>query len=158
MNRTFLLPGNHRTINKHIIMRYLAIPIIMLALLTSCHKKDNEVFDTKPNWALPGDVIKEYSMTYIVRVSVNSEVQPLVAADELAAFIGTKCRGTATIVANDSKNCFYLLVYGNQNDNEKLSFRYFSSQQRKIFESVSVDTYYPNQIIGSLDAPILFEF
>ena len=139
-------------------MRYLAIPIMMLALLSGCHKNDDENLDTKPDWALASDVNKEYSMTYIVRVSVKSEVQPLVEADELAAFIGSQCRGTATIVTNDSKNCFYLLVYGNQNDTEKLSFRFFSSQKRKIFESIPVDTYFPNLMIGSLDTPIIFEF
>jgi hypothetical protein len=139
-------------------MRYLIIPLILLTLMCGCKKKDTEVFDSKPNWVMATDVNKEYSMTYIVKVSVNSVVQPLVVDDELAAFIGTQCRGTSTIVANDSKNCFYLLVYGNQNDSEKLTFKYFSSQQRKIYESVPVDSYYPNQIIGSLDAPTLLEF
>jgi hypothetical protein len=142
---------------KLINMRYLVIPVIMLTLLSGC-KKNDEKFDNKPNWVLDNTVNKEYSMTYIVKVSVTSEVQPLVAADELAAFIGTQCRGTATIVSNDNKNCFYLLVYGSQNDTEKLSFRYFSSQKKKIFESLPVDSYFPNQMIGSLDTPVLFEF
>lgn len=147
-----------KTILKRINMRYLAFTIIMLVFLSGCRKNDDDVSDAKPNWVVATDVTKDYSMTYIVRVSVNSEVQPLVESDELSAFIGTQCRGTATIVTNDSKNCFYLLVYGSQNDTEKLSFRYFSSQKRKIFESVPVETYFPNQMIGSVDAPILFEF
>jgi len=139
-------------------MRYLALTIMLLALLSGCHKNDDEDFDTKPNWVVATDVNKEFSMTYIVRVSVNSEVQPLVPSDELAAFIGTQCRGTATIVSNDSKNCFYLLFYGNQNDTEKLTFRYFSSEKKKIYESAPLDNYFPNQMAGSLDAPIIFEF
>jgi hypothetical protein len=131
---------------------------VLLALFAGCKKDTDEIFDAKPGWTIANEVSREYSMTYIVRVSVGSEVQPLIASDELAAFIGTQCRGTATIVANDSKNCFYLLVYGSQNDTELLTFRYFSSQNKKIYESIPVAAYFPNQMIGSLDDPILFEF
>jgi len=147
-----------KTILKRINMRYLACTFILFVFLSGCRKNDDEVFDTKPNWAVSTDVTRDYSMTYIVRVSVNSEVQPLDVNDEMSAFIGTQCRGTATIVTNDNKNCFYLLVYGSQNDTELLTFKYFSSQKKKIYESVPVDTYFPNQMIGSVDAPILIEF
>lgn len=143
---------------KYKKMRYLGILLVLLALLSGCSKNKDGKTDTKPNWIVANDVKKEFSVTYVVRVSVNNEIQPLLEADELAAFIGTQCRGTAAIVTNDSKNCFYLLIYGNQNDTEKLFFKYYSSKKARIFESIPIDTYFPNQIVGSLDVPYLFEF
>jgi ribosomal protein L33 len=97
-------------------------------------------------------------MTYIAQVIINTTIQPIVEGDELAAFIGNQCRGVATIVSNDNKTYFYLLIYGNQNDTEKLSFKYYCMQKSRIFETIPIDTYFPNQTVGSLDTPFLFEF
>jgi hypothetical protein len=131
---------------------------MFVALSSGCRKNTDVSPDAKPDWVIAADVNKEFSLTYIVKVSVTNQIQPLLEKDELAAFIGTQCRGTATIVTNDNKNCFYLLIYGNQNDTLKLSFKYYCSQKGRIFESVPIDSYFPNQIVGSVDAPILFEF
>jgi hypothetical protein len=113
---------------------------------------------SKPNWAIVNNINKEFSITYIAQVSVNNEIQPLTEGDELAAFIGNQCRGIATIVSNDNKNYFYILIYGNQNDTEKLLFKYYSKQRTWIFENKPIDIYYPNQSVGSLDTPFIFEF
>lgn len=139
-------------------MRYIIHFLLLLLLFAGCNKDNNRKQDPKPNWVLSSKVNKEFSMTYIVRVSVNGGVQPFSETDELAAFIGTECRGTATIVTNDSKKCFYLLIYSSQNDTEKLSFKYFSAIRSRIFEVVSNDSYFPNQTVGSLDVPFLIEF
>ncbi len=144
---------------KNIIkMRHLAIPFLLLALFAGCKKNAGENPMIKPNWVVVSNIDKEFSMTYVAQVTVKAEIQPLVEGDELAAFIGDQCRGIATIVSHDNKNCFYLLIYGNQNDTEKLSFKFYSNQKKWIFETIPIDTYFPNQTVGSLDTPYLFEF
>lgn len=112
----------------------------------------------KPNWVIESNLIKEFTMTYIAQMSVNSVIQPIIEGDELAAFIGNKCRGIATIVSNNNTNSFYLLVFGNQNDTENLYFKYYSKQKTWIFEAKPFSNYFPNQLVGSPDEPFRLEF
>jgi hypothetical protein len=112
----------------------------------------------KPNWLIENNLIKEFSMTYIVQMSVDSEIQPIIEGDELAAFIGNQCRGIATIVSNSNNNSFYLLIFGNQNDTGNLILKYFNKQKTWIFEAKPINNYFSNQLVGSPDEPFRLEF
>jgi hypothetical protein len=112
--------------------------------------------DAKPNWAAVTTDF-QYTMTYIAHVSINSGVQTIQDGDEVAAFVGTECRGAATIVTAGTTKSFYLLIKGNQTSTETLTFKYYQKSSSHIFDLNLTKDFVANQAFGSLDVPFVFE-
>lgn len=111
--------------------------------------------DQKPNWTTTNNY--SLSMTYIANISKGGIIQPLATGDELAAFVGTECRGKGTIVNIGGNSIFYLIIGGNQTSNEILTFKYYQISTNKIYNlTLTNKLFIGNENFGTPDNPYTF--
>lgn len=108
-------------------------------------------FDS-PNWLLPNVSAFEYSMTVSI-VLPDSLINGEQPADKLAVFTGDECRGIADrIEVSSGKYVWVAMIYGN-NTSDILSFKYYSSKTRYMYQSSSTKTFAIDGVIGTIDNP-----
>lgn len=111
--------------------------------------------DQKPNWTSTNNY--SLTMTYIANISKSNVIQPLVAGDELAAFVGTECRGKGTIVNIGGNPVFFLIIGGNQTSNEILTFKYYQVSTNQIYNlTLTNKQFIGNENFGTPDSPYTF--
>jgi hypothetical protein len=108
--------------------------------------------DAKPNWTTTSTEFL-YSMTMVAQINIDGLSQGIDTEDELAAFIGNECRGTATIETYGSKKCFMLLIKGNVSETNQISFKYYSKVNARIYTASQTRSFVVNQVVGTPDAP-----
>lgn len=86
-----------------------------------------------PRWKNPDMHVYPASMTAIIRTS--DYIRPdITADDQLAAFIGTECRGVAEqIEGADGETLYLLQVKADQSEVREVEFRYYSARKQEIF-------------------------
>ena len=110
-----------------------------------------------PHWTVSDHVVYEYSMTAIVCLP-DSLVSDESAADELAVFSASVCHGVAErIEVSKGQYVWMALIYGDA-DKETLSFKYYSSKTRHIYESIGNLVFNADGRYGSLDNPEMLGF
>ncbi len=108
-------------------------------------------FDS-PNWFVSNISAFEHTMTMSVVLpdSLNGGEQP---ADKLAVFAGDDCRGVADkIEVSSGKYVWVAMIYGNSNS-EAMSFKYYSSKTKYMYQSVSSKPFVIDGMIGTIDHP-----
>jgi hypothetical protein len=111
--------------------------------------------DQKPNWTNNNNY--SLTMTYIANISKSGTIQPLVTGDELAAFVGTECRGNGTIVNIGGNPVFFLIIGGNQISNEILTFKYYQKSTNKVYNlTLTNKQFIGNENFGTPDSPYTF--
>lgn len=108
-------------------------------------------FDS-PNWFVSNVSAFEHTMTMFVVLpdSLISGEQP---ADKLAVFDGDDCRGVADrIEVSSGKYVWISIIYGN-NTSDALSFKYYSSKTKYMYQSVSSKPFLIDGMIGTIDNP-----
>jgi hypothetical protein len=108
--------------------------------------------DQKPNWT--STYSNGSTMTYVANISKGGVIQPLVAGDELAAFVGTECRGKGTIVTVNGSPIFFLSIGGVSG--ETITFKYYQINSNTIFSIPLTKTYKPDENNGTIDVPYTF--
>lgn len=106
----------------------------------------------KPSWSVNPDNF-QHSMTIVGEISINSAVSTDVN-DQVAAFVGTECRGVANLAFFESngKYLIYLIVYGNT-ESEKLEFKLYDASADVVYTPVTNLTFSGNTNLGSPDSP-----
>ncbi len=111
--------------------------------------------DQKPNWTSTNNY--SLTMTYIANISKGGAIQSLVAGDEIAAFVGTECRGKGTIVNIGGNPVFFLIIGGNQTSNEILNFKYYQVSTNQIYNlTLTNKQFIGNENFGTPDVPYTF--
>lgn len=137
---------DHR-INEQKIAFALIFCTLLVCLMASCKKKQEPVLDEfdAPEWT-PIDENKSETMTIVATLSAELLAKSD-STDMLAAFVDDECRGVTTLL--DGK--FYLLVYGNAEDNQQpLRLRYYQTQTKHLYEENSTNiSFIPGERIGA---------
>lgn len=105
-----------------------------------------------PNWVVSYVSSFEHTMTMTVILpdSLITGEQP---ADKLAVFAGDDCRGVADrIEVSSDKYVWLAMVYGD-NTSDDLSFKYYSSKTKYMYQSVSSKPFVIDGLIGTIDNP-----
>ena len=135
--------------------KYLVIFLLAVALtgLGSCTKHHHALptFPV-PTWSV--DTTGKYSATMTAVVLVPPDLQPYVLrADQLAAFVGEECRGTATLVRSGSVEAFFVLIHGDPSEDVKLSFKYYSDWKATMYTTTAFLKFTVDGSYGSADGP-----
>lgn len=108
-------------------------------------------FDS-PNWSVSNASSFEYTMTMAVALP-DSLIAGEQSADKLAMFAGDDCRGIADrIEVSSGKYVWLAVVYGN-NNSETISFKYYSSKTKYMYQSSSTKPFAIDGVIGTIDNP-----
>ncbi len=145
---------------KNIII--FASLIMTLLLQVSCSSDDKKsveqpnypTYDT-PKWSVANSNTYEHSMSAIVMLP--SALQPYENDnDELAIFCGDECRGTAErIKVNSQTSVWMMLIYGTDNNNEMLYFKYYSSNEKMMYKDTSHINFENDEKYGTFDDPFI---
>ena len=108
-------------------------------------------FDS-PNWSVSNVSSFEHTMTMSV-VLPDSLIGGEQPADRFAVFAGDECRGVADrIEVSSGKYVWMTMVYGN-NYSEAISFKYYSSKTKYMYQSVLSKPFIIDGMIGTIDNP-----
>lgn len=108
-------------------------------------------FDS-PNWSVSNAGSFEYTMTMAV-ILPDSLIAGEQSADKFAVFAGDECRGLADrFEVSTGKYVWMAMVYGN-NNSEAISFKYYSSKTKYMYQSVSSKPFANDAVIGTIDNP-----
>lgn len=157
--------------------KYSSILIAVTAtlLLWSCSDNDTPEYPAKvdrPEWAvsfsgddeapswdaeIPAPGKYQFSMTAAIRLS--DYLSRFAGADDrIAAFIGDECRGTVKPIVSDGQYMFLLHIRGNTAESERLSLRYYSARNRRIYTCRDLTDFYPNGTYGTVIDPVIPPF
>ncbi|HUH18313.1 hypothetical protein [Albibacterium sp.] len=129
----------------------ISIPILLVLFslsLFSCKKDETYPQHEKPNWEI--SEIENVQVNFSAIFDLESNLSVYIAEnDELAAFVGNDCRGTATLI-ND---LFHITVKGTADENSKVTFRYYSSTTKYMYEAIDYVDFEANITLGTIDNP-----
>lgn len=128
---------------------YIPILLVLFALtLFACKKDEKYPQYEKPNWKI--SEIENVQVNFSAIFELESDLSPNIAGnDELAAFIGDKCHGTATLI----NNLFHITVKGTAEESSKVTFRYYSSTTKYMYEAIDYVDFEANLTLGTIDNP-----
>lgn len=113
--------------------------------------------EAAPQWAEPGSGMLQFSMTAIVRLSDFLETYAD-DADQVAAFIGDECRGVGNVEVNGGQKLFFLYIKGNNAETEKVSLRYYSARNKKMYICENLFDFEQNSYYGTVETPEVAPF
>ena len=106
-----------------------------------------------PEWKVDNYSKYEYSMTAYMSIPASAGIEED-WNDELAIFSSSECRGVAErLEIEDSVHIWVALIYGTGN-NETLTFKYYSSKSKHMYQSPSYVTFRPDEHMGDVDSPM----
>ena len=109
-----------------------------------------------PAWKAPESGIYQFSMTAVIRLSgfLEKYADP---NDEVSAFVGDECRGTATVQEN-GKKLFFLYIRGNQGEAQKVTLKYYSAKNKTIYTCRDFLVFEQNGTYGKVSDPAVPPF
>ncbi len=112
---------------------------------------DYPTFDF-PSWKVSN--FSSFENTMIVSVALPDSLRGNeLASDRLAIFCDAECRGIADRIEGPSGNYIWLaIVYGNS-ASESVSFKYYSSKTKYMYNSASVIPFTIEGSLGTIDDP-----
>lgn len=129
----------------------ILIPILLTLfslVFYACHKDENYTRYEKPYWQI--STIENVQVNFSAIFELEPNLNPYIAeADELAAFVGDECRGTATLI----NGYFHITIKGTADESSTVTFRYYSSRNRYMYEAVDYVEFEPNITLGTIDNP-----
>jgi hypothetical protein len=132
---------------------------VVVQTIIVTQKAKQPTTNPKPNWTAITTEF-QYTMTFVAKVSLQNAVLPVEDGDELAAFVGTECRGKGVIVTNNgtpaTTKSFYLMVKGNPGS-DIVTFKYYQSSTSHIYDLSLIKNFVANFTVGSPDEPYKFE-
>ena len=96
--------------------------------------------------------ISDYEFNGSITASVNNENGIEISEqDQLAVFVDGQCRGVVSALYCPivDENLFPLMVYSNEDMNEKMTFAYYSFIEDKIYEDVQSIEFEADMVIGN---------
>lgn len=144
------------------------LSLAALALLPGCHDDpepaptpvdrpqwsiDYTGQDTEPTWTdeVPQSGKYQFSMTASVTLSDYLE-RFADDRDIIAAFVGDECRGAVKSQVYEGERLFLLHIRGGV-ESRKVSLKYYSARNRRIYQCRELFDFEPNESYGSLTQP-----
>lgn len=125
----------------------LTLTILTLGF-TGCKKEDAQKTFNPPSWTETAGTYSG-SMTAVIVLPVN--LAPYQSpSDEMSAFVGETCRGTASQV--DGK--FFLTIKGTSDEQSQVTIKYYSFRNKYMYQSEQTIGYEPDTILGTVDSPL----
>ena len=116
----------------------------------SCGKEDVTP-SPSPEWMVEIPAQYEGSMSAIVTLPAgligNGDV-----SDKMAAFINAECRGEGQVVDAGS-NIYFMIIKANENETEKISFRYYSAKNQRLYTTQPIVSFSTSENYGTADEP-----
>lgn len=115
--------------------------------------------DPKPDWEtqLPESGIYQFSMTGIIQLSDFLE-EYADEADEVSAFIGDECRGIINAREYNGKRLFFLYIRGNSSETQKVTLKYYSMKNKKLYVCNELFDFEQNGMYGKISEPAVPPF
>ena len=134
--------------------KYFSLIVIILVVLISSCSKDPVTFTkfAEPNWVADSSGKYPYSMTAVVQLS-DTLKQFLLPTDHLGAFINNECRGTGVLIKTNVTYVYYVLIHGTAAENTQITFKYYNSQNRYIYNTQPFLPFAVDAVFGSPDNP-----
>lgn len=128
----------------------LPVLLICITIIAGCKKEENvyKTFDP-PYWTEVFNA--EYTATMTAIVNLPQDIAVYVQdGDELAAFVNGECRGVATSI--DGLN--YIMIKGLPSENARVTFKYYSSRNRYMYQCVDCVLFESDGVYGTSDSPV----
>lgn len=113
--------------------------------------------DPEPEWDMPESGIYQFSMTGILKLSDFLE-EYADDADEVSAFIGNECRGIVQAQAYNGERLFFLHIRGNSAEREKVTLKYYSAKNKKLYVCNDLFEFAQNGTYGKISKPAIPPF
>ncbi len=138
-------------------MKHYIIPFIFSLFcisFASCSDDDGvKPVEQAPDWAYVANDMHTASMTIVATVSMEEGLYTS-ASDKIAAFIGDECRGVGTLIGED----FYIMVKGEADESRMVTFKYYSSSRKYVYEAENWCEFEPDATYGTADSPVVLKF
>lgn len=113
--------------------------------------------DPEPEWDMPESGIYQFSMTGILKLSDFLEGYAD-EADEVCAFIGNECRGVVNAQTYNGERLFFLYIRGNSAEREKVTLKYYSVKNKKLYVCNDLFEFEQNGTYGKISEPAIPPF
>ena len=124
-----------------------------LAMMAGCQEEEVIPTHSKPGWAAIDNPDHDVTMTVIMTLPDHLAGNTS-DGDEIAAFIGDQCRGTANRVGN----LYYVMVDGTENEAGDVYFRYYCANTGYMYRSATAVPFKANANEGTPDEPLSLIF
>ncbi|HEY6083273.1 MAG TPA: hypothetical protein VIU45_07430 [Chitinophagaceae bacterium] len=138
--------------------KYFAATLLLLSLAGINGCKKHHVLPTvpRPGWTV--DTTGKYPVTMTAVVQVPSPLLTYVVNDdELGAFVGNECRGTARLIKLNTSQVFFILIHGTASEQGKISFKYYSAWSSHLYETGASLNFIVDGNYGTVDSPEILE-
>lgn len=115
--------------------------------------------DPEPKWEeeVPASGVFQFSMTGTIRLSEFLEAYAD-DSDEISAFIGNECRGMVRSQVYEGERLFFLYIRGNASETQKVTLKYYSAKNKKLYVCNELFEFEQNGSYGKLSEPIVPPF
>lgn len=125
--------------------RRLFCAALLLAITTVLHAQDS-------GWSVnPYDY--QYDMTVYGRLVVGGEPVADYSGYEVAAFVGSECRGVAEVMGSDGQTWLYIRVRSNKASGETVTFKMYDKQEGKSYSIKETVAFASQGMVGQPSAP-----
>lgn len=124
-----------------------------LAMMAGCQEEEVIPTHSKPGWTAIDNPDHDVTMTVIMTLPDHLAGNTS-DGDEIAAFIGDQCRGTA----NRVDNLYYVMVDGTENEAGDVYFRYYCANTGYMYRSATAVPFKANANEGTPDEPLSLTF
>ncbi|MEG0994128.1 MAG: hypothetical protein RSE51_09835 [Bacteroidales bacterium] len=99
------------------------------------------------------DLVSHSNMAAVVRISDELGVFANPESDQIAAFVGEECRAKGVLKMQNGKPYYIMQIKGRTSVNEKISFRYYSANNKYLYQTDAYLTFSDEGIYGSESEP-----
>lgn len=134
----------------------IIITIGLFTVAAGCSKHNGgPPFQPPPtDWVVASPTQYPYSMTAVVEVPDNVS-SGVAAADMMAAFIGTTCRGVGVQETVNGNTEFYILIRGTASEQSQVYFKYYNSVKGWLYTTGPDVPFAVDSVYGSPDYPAI---
>lgn len=132
----------------------IILPVLALVIMTLAGCKKEKEYKTfgQPNWQEVFNTEYTSSMTAVVDLPRELSVYEQ-DTDELAAFVNGECRGVAKNVDGHK----YIMIKCMPDENGMVTFRYYSSANKYMYECANCTPLENDGIYGTADSPVILK-
>ena len=132
----------------------MMLPLLAaLAMIAGCQEEEVIPTHSKPGWTAIDDPDHDVTMTVIMTLPDHLAGNTS-DGDEMAAFIGDQCRGTANRVGG----LYYIMVSGMESEAGDVYFRYYCANTGYMYRSATSLPFNANATEGTADEPLSLTF
>lgn len=99
------------------------------------------------------NLVSQTNMTAVVRLSDELRVFGNPEQDQVAAFVGDECRAVGDLKRNQGEAYYVMQIKGVAAIGEKISFRYYSANNKYLYQTDADLDFVSDGVYGSVQAP-----